>query len=33
LDKLGIGKDLKEIPWGVKKPPVILPPSKMIEKK
>ncbi len=33
LDKLGIGKDLKEIPWGVKKPPVILPPSKLAEKK
>lgn len=33
LDRLGIDTDLKEIPWGVKKPPVLLPPSKLAEKK
>ena len=28
LDTLGIGEELTEIPWGVKKPPLPLPPSK-----
>ncbi len=32
LDHLEIGKDLKEIPWGTKKPPLALPPSKLVEK-
>lgn len=33
LDRLEIGKDLREIPWGMKKPPLSLPPSKLAEKK
>lgn len=32
LDRLGIGQELKEVAWGVKKPPVPLPPSKLIAK-
>lgn len=33
LDALGIGLDLTEIPWGVKNPPVRLPPSKRVREK
>ncbi len=29
LDALGIGADLTEIPWGTKKPPLPLPPSRL----
>jgi hypothetical protein len=29
LDRLGLGADLTEIPWGAKKPPLPLPPSRL----
>ncbi len=28
LDELGLGQDVTEIPWGVTRPPLRLPPSK-----
>jgi transposase len=30
LDALGLGAELTEIPWGTKKPPLPLPPSKLL---
>jgi transposase len=30
LDSLGLGAELTEIPWGTKKPPLPLPPSKLL---
>jgi transposase len=33
LDMLGLGQELTEIPWGVKKPPLRLPPSKRVRQK
>lgn len=30
LDNLGLGGELTEIPWGTKKPPVPLPPSRVV---
>jgi transposase len=30
LDALGIGADITEIPWGVTRPPLPLPPSKLL---
>ena len=33
LDVLGIGEELTEIPWGVKHPPLRLPPSKRVRSK
>jgi transposase len=33
LDVLGIGEEVTEIPWGVTRPPLPLPPSKRVQKK
>lgn len=29
LDELGLGRELTEIPWGMKKPAITLPPSRL----
>jgi hypothetical protein len=32
LDRLDLGADLTEIPWGIKKPPLPLPPSRLSQR-